>query len=236
MTSLSLVVLTRNEATFVKKNVQIIYSYLKDNFADFELIISDYSEDDTPQIVLNMAQELPGLTYVRAPRRGIGAGLKAGIAKATKDVIMFYPIDLSWNLQTIERSVNELQHNGDVIIGSRRCAGASANRPLTREIFSQVYSMLANILFDLGVKDTQGTFTMWRHDLETFYQRLESDDPFLQTEILIHSKLKRLRIMEIPCSVVEHRGHSNVSPLREGTAMLKKMLRFWYTFNFKKRP
>jgi hypothetical protein len=143
---------------------------------------------------------------------------------------------LSWDLQTIEDSVNKLQNSADVIIGSRRCVGASVSRSFTRDIFTQVYNMLVNILFDLGVKDTQGTFTMWKRDLATFSKNLESDDPFLQTEILVHSKSRSLRILEIPCSVVERRGHSNVSALREGTSMLKKMFRYWYTFNFKKRP
>jgi glycosyltransferase involved in cell wall biosynthesis len=233
--SISLLVLTRNEASVVRTNITNIYSYLELNFTDFELIISDYSEDQTPDIVGSMANDLPRLRYIRALRRGIGAGLKAGITMATKDIVMFYPIDLSWSLETIERSVQALQDGANVVIGSRRCPGASVERPFTREIFSWVYNTLTNILFGLHVKDTQGTFALWRHDIESFNGNLNSDDSFLQTEILILSKINNLKIVEIPCSVVERRGHSNISPLKEGTTMLKHMLRFWYILKISKK-
>jgi len=228
--SLSLIVLTRNEALCVEKNLNLIYSYLKENFSDAEIIVSDFSEDKTPEIVNKISSKIKGIKLVKVPKRGIGAGLKAGMNAASNEIIMFFPIDLSWNLETIKRSVKKLNNNSDFVIGSRWCMGGSTKRPLIRNIFSKIYNTLVNVLFGINVKDTQGTFAIKRTNLKKFDNLLESDDPFLQTEIVLHVKNNGLQIS----NVVERRGHSNISLFRESRLMFYKIIRFWYKYKVKR--
>lgn len=231
-TEISLIVPTRNEERIVGKNLELIYKYLANcNFQNFEILVSDHSNDNTPKIVRALSSRIPNIRYMFAEKRGIGAGIKAGIMSARYDSIMFYPIDMSWGLDCIANSFSVLlKNNADIVLGSREHAESICNRPLKRKIFSKFYNIIVNILFDLNVKDTQGTIVLRRSDILNFIDRLDSNNPTFQTQILIYAKRDGLKIIEIPVIVNDIRDDSKVSPIGDGIVMFKALIKEYSAF------
>ena len=118
---ISVIIPTRNEEKIVENNLISINEYLSDIFEKYEIIVSDYSEDKTPEIVKELSKKYP-IYYVSANEKGIGIGIRVGIDYARNDLIMVYPIDMSWDISCILKSFQEiLSDNGDIILGSRGC-------------------------------------------------------------------------------------------------------------------
>jgi len=223
---LSLIILTRNEENIVENNLKKINDFIKnlDNVKDYEIIVSDYSIDSTFSLTQSLSKDNSKILPVKAPRPGIGCGLITGINLAKYEYIVFYPIDMAWDIKIIKESILELKENCDVALGSRDIKNASSKRPLKRKIFSKGYNILINFLFKLKIKDTQGTLGIKKSDYEKYKNKLKSDGAFLQTEILIFSKMNNLRIKEIPSIVIDTRKDSSVKVFSFAIEMFRNAL------------
>ncbi len=226
---ISLIVPTRNEDGIVRNNLELIYKYLvKCDFKNFEILVCDYSIDNTPKIIQELSKIYPEIKYVRVERKGIGAGLRAGMLLANYDMIMAYPIDITWDFKCISDSFLVLNSGIDVAIGSREHKDSISKRPLKRKILSKLYNILLNFLFDLQIKDSQGTCALKRLDLHKFIDKLDSDTPVFQTQILIYAKKAGLKSVEIPVVANDNRKASKVNLIGDGFSMFKELLREFY--------
>lgn len=223
---ISLIVPTRNEEKIVEKNLKLIYDYLSANktFDDFEILVCDYSEDKTPEIVMSLSKKYPKIKYVPVKKKGIGIGIKIGVQSAKYDALMVYPIDMSWDIECIQNSFLALSDN-NVILGSRGHRDSIVNRPLKRRMFSKLYNLLVNLFFKLHIKDTQCTIALRKSDLDRFFDKLGSDGAFFQTELLIYAKRQNLKIVDIPVVVNDTRKDSSINPVGDGFAMFKEVIR-----------
>ena len=165
-------------------------------------------------------------------KRGIGAAIKHGINKSQYDIIMIYPIDMSWKLNTIKNSIEEIMKGTDIVYGSRYAHGSKVHRPLKRRFFSFGYRILIRILFNVKIKDLNGTIAMRKSSVSKFKDKLEDDAGFLQTELAIYGKIHNLKIAEIPTSVVDLRHTSNAFIFSAANNMfsgaVKKRLKLWF--------
>jgi glycosyltransferase involved in cell wall biosynthesis len=229
---ISLIVPTRNEEIIVEKNLKLIYEYLFANktFDDFEILVCDYSEDKTPGTVVSLSKKYPQIKYVPVKKKGVGIGIKIGMQSAKYDALMVYPIDMSWDIECIQNSLLALSDN-NVILGSRGHRDSIVNRPLKRRMFSKLYNLLVNLFFKLHIKDTQCTIALRKSDLDCFIDKLGSDGPFFQTELLIHAKRQNLNIVEIPAVVNDTREDSSINPISDGFSMFKEIIRAYIKSN-----
>jgi len=224
---ISLIVPTRNEEMIVEKNLKLMYDYLSANktFDDFEILVCDYSEDKTPEIIASLSKKHPKIKYVPVKKKGIGIGMKIGMQSAKYDALMVYPIDMSWEIECIQNSLLALSDNNNVILGSRGRRDSIVNRPLKRRMFSKMYNLLVNLFFGLHIKDTQCTIAVRKSDLDRFIDKLCSDGAFFQTELLIYAKRQNLNIVEIPVVVNDTRKDSSINPIRDGFSMFKEVVK-----------
>lgn len=222
----SVIVPTRNEEDIVEKNLQKLLYYLRrcKQIDRFEIVVSDFSEDTTPAKVRALAKANPEVRLIRAQRKGIGAGLKAGFDAARLDEMMLYPIDLSWGMDVIPDSLVAAEGGAGVVLGSRAAKGSVVERPLKRQFFSSAYNLLVRIFYGLRVGDTQGTVLLKKTDYERYASFLEASDPFLQTELLIYSNMLGLKIVEIPVTVSDLRASSKVDVFSTSCSMLKQLI------------
>ncbi len=225
--NLSLIVLTRNEENIVKYNLEKINDYLKNLklIDDYEIIVSDFSQDSTLEIVKKMARNNPKIRPYAAPRKGIGIGIVTGANQVRYDYMMFYPIDMAWNISIIDESIKKMIEGFDVVLGSRSIKDSKTNRPIKRQVFSKLYNLIVNIFFNLKISDTQGTCALKKNDFLKYQNQLEDDGAFLQTEILIYSKINGLKIIEIPSIVTDLRKDSSIQVLPFALGMIKKVIR-----------
>ena len=234
MVSVSLIILTRNEEKIVEQNLKMISAYMKQlkNIDDYEILISDKSEDSTPKIVRSLAAEDSGIRYCEVRNKGIGAGIKHGIDQSKYDYLIIYQIDLSYNIDIIEDLFNELLKGYDLVYGSRYQKGAIIRRPLKRRIFSFANRIVIKILFNLKIKDLNGVYGIRKSKIMKFRKLLESDDGFLPTEIAIYGKRNNLKMIEIPVNQYDLRHNSFRWAIRIGSKTLKnalkKRIKLWF--------
>ena len=224
---LSLLVLTKNEENIVEKNILKITEILKKiNVLDeYEIIVPDYSVDSTFKILNSLSEKIQELKPIKVPRRGIGCGLTVGMNNSLYEYMMFYPIDLAWDIKIIEESLKKLDEGYNVVLGSRGLPLSKTKRPLIRKFFSKGYNLIINTLFNLQIKDTQCTIALKKSDYQKYKHKLDDDGAFLQTELLIFSKMNELKIIEIPAVVIDERGDSSVKVISFSFNMLTNAIK-----------
>lgn len=226
--SISLIIPTRNEEKIVESNLKSINDYLYNLFEKYEIVVVDYSEDRTPELVTNLSKKYP-ILYAPVGERGIGIAIKVGIESARYDLLMFYPIDMSWDMSCIKESFQKiLSIEGDIILGSRGFKKSIVNRPLKRTIFTKIYNLLVNLFFNLNISDTQCTAAFRKSNIMPFIDHLDSKTAFFQTQLLIYSKKNDLNIVEISVNVNDIRRDSKVAPIGDGYSMFKDLSREFF--------
>lgn len=234
MIDLSVIIPTRNEENIILKNLTEIYQYLShlENVNDFEIIVCDKSEDRTPLIVKDLSLKFSEIKYLKVQKKGIGAGLKAGIENAQYNVLMLYDIDMAWTIDIIEHSIKEILNGHDIVYGSRYAPGSDTNRPLVRKIFSMGYYMLVRILFNIKIRDWNANRACRKDAIMKFWDKLEEDTGFFHTELAIYGRRYKLRMKEIPAKVNDQRNSSTGFALKIGWSVfkssLKKRMKLWF--------
>tara|TARA_Y100000768_G_C23918623_1_gene653703 strand:+ start:169 stop:900 length:732 start_codon:yes stop_codon:yes gene_type:complete len=224
---LSIIIPTKNEENIIIENLDLLYQYLKNitHLQHFELIISDYSNDNTEQLALDFIKKHEGIKYFKIKTKGIGAGLKAGIDNAVYKKVIFYPIDLAYDIKSIENMSKKIDAGYDIVFGSRRHHDAVEKKPLNRRILSDIYSTLIKLFLKITIKDTQGVFAMNINKIN-FFEKLKSDDGFFQTELALYGKLYNAKITEIPVSQIEPQNRqTKTNQFILGYHMLKKVIK-----------
>ena len=113
-----------------------------------------------------------------------------------------------------------------IAIGSRYMAGSDQPmvQPLRRHLAGKSFVMLAGWLLGLPWKDTQCGFKLFTAEAAEKLAPLLRVDGFAWDVELLHLAIRMgYRVTEVPVSW-EHRGHSKVSLLRDGTRMLLVLL------------
>lgn len=222
--AISLIVPTRNEGEIIEVNLKLISDYLSKSFEKYEIVVSDFSEDRTPELVNDLSKKYP-IKYVYAGEKGIGIGIRKGIEAAKNDLVMFYPADMSWNISCIRESfIKILSNDGKIILCSRGYINSIVTRTLKRKILTKIYNTLVNLLFGLNISDTQCTVAFRKSDIIPFIDRLDSKTAFFQTQILIYSKKNNLKIIEIPAVVNDVRRDSKINMVGDSFLMFKDLI------------
>jgi glycosyltransferase involved in cell wall biosynthesis len=152
---------------------------------EFEIIvIDDGSKDQT----IALLEANVGLydKLVKQPRNGgKGAAVRAGLAHATGDFVLFQDADLEYDPADYKKILEPvLRFDADVVIGSRMLAS-----PWTRVHYfwhkqgNQVLTLMFNFLFNTTFTDTYSCYLLYRRSLLN-HDELESDGWEQHAEIL----------------------------------------------------
>jgi GT2 family glycosyltransferase len=91
-TPISVVIVTRNRAPELK-NISLP-SLARQTHSPVQVLLWDASDDEaTRDVAGGMQAAIPGLTYVRAPRRGTASQRNDAIARCTGDIVLFLDDD-----------------------------------------------------------------------------------------------------------------------------------------------
>lgn len=218
--SLSLIIPVYNEKNLILKNIPIMYDYLKGLKFKFEILICDNGSTDYENIKFSQKE----IKYLRIDKKGLGLGIKLGIENATFDNLMFYAIDLPFGLDIIKNSF-EMMNEYDIVIGSKGHKESINNHTFKRKLFSFAFNSLVNVFFGLGIKDTQGSLMFKKVNVLKYLDKLDSEDAFLETQILIYGKKNKNRIIEIPVNYKAQRSGSKIHPISDGIKIFKDVLK-----------
>jgi glycosyltransferase involved in cell wall biosynthesis len=210
---ISLVMPVHNEEKILRENLEKLKAYMMSLNSEFEVVlIENGSTDSTLKIAEEISHSDTRVRVLSIPKKDLGKALKKGILEASGEYILWYPIDLSVDFEYIERSLGEVK-NYDIIVGSKEHSESKVMRSLTRRILSLLYNSLANLLFGLGISDTQCVKTFRAEKTKPLAEKTESSGIMWEVELLYLAKKSGLRVKEVLVSVHDTRKASKIKPM-----------------------
>jgi len=237
MHSLSIIIPAYNESHRIKNTLFDVYTYLKKNQFDAEiLIVNDGSTDNTKQIVNQAAKKIPILKSINyTPNQGKGQAVKTGLNKASKKYSLIFDADQSISIKQIKKMLSALQKSkADIAIGSRylQPTTTKAKQPLYRIAASRIGYLLNQKLLNLHFKDTQCGFKLFKTCVAKEIIKKQTIKRFyFDAELLVIAQINNYKIIEVPIAWHDKIG-SRVKPIRDAYRNLRDTLRIAY--NLKK--
>lgn len=164
------------------------------------LVIDDGSTDKTADLAFNA-----GATIISHKKNlGVGAAFMTGIRNAISmnaDVVVTIDADSQFDGNQIhEITIPILNHQSDVVIGSRFLTNIPKNIPKVKLLGNKIFTKLISGVLKQKFTDTQSGFRAYSKEA---IQNISIINDFTYTqEVLIDLKFKGLRVSEIPVAVV----------------------------------
>ncbi len=223
MHSLSIVIPAFNEEPNIAAAVKRVHDVLQKMDLDYEIIVvNDGSRDRTGQVAKSLIGQIPHLKVVEHfPNRGYGGALKAGFAKATKDLIAFIPSDNQFDFDEIHLLLSHL--NGAAIVSGYR---ANRQDPFLRKLNGFGWNMVVRLLFGYLARDIDCGFKLFRREVLN-HVTLYSDGAMIDTEFLAGARARGYKIAEVPVTHLPRvAGHPTGANLRVIVRAFRDLFRF----------
>ena len=206
MISISLVLPCYNEEAILNANLNTIISYLNsknDKYIWEIIIINDGSKDKTGEIAENFAENEKRIKLIHHPTNlNLGLALQTGFRNAKGEVIVVLDIDLSYEVENIEKLVDKLvEESADIVLASPYMKGGKV---IAVPFMRKVLSKQVNRFMRLAAQDKYSTYTgMVRAYRSSFIRsvNLKTKDYEVNPEILYKAMILRARIIEIPAKL-----------------------------------
>ena len=191
-----------NEEAGLEQSVRRLRAYLDADFP-FPAIVTiadNASVDGTWDVARRLERDLPGVRAFHLDEKGRGRALRTVWSQSEADVVAYMDVDLATDLRALLPLVAPLlSGHSDVAIGSRLAHSASVQRGPKRELISRCYNLILKVALRNRFSDAQCGFkAVTRQVARTVVPRVEDDQWFFDTELLVLAERNRLRIHEVP--------------------------------------
>ena len=241
MHTISLIIPCYNEELNIQKGVlDKIGNYIHHIPAIKEVILSDDgSTDNTKEIIIKeYLPQYPLFRLLQNEHRGKAQALISAIQSAKSKYVLFMDIDLATPIEELEKMIDEIEKNTDIIIGSRNSSRRGA--PFARKVMAVGFILIRNFLIGLkNIKDTQCGFKAFRTEaalkiiksLVVFKKVHTVEGPSVSAgfdlEFLFLATKFGFSITEIPV-VWKHVETKNVNFVADSIETLRDILRMKY--------
>lgn len=230
--SLTVVLPAYNEEANIERAVRRCVEVLPHMASAYEVIVvDDGSRDATAAVTQRLVDELhPAVRLLRHRRNlGYGAAIANGFSHGEHELCFYTDADnqfdvgeLAWFLPLIE--------DHDLVVGFR----VYRYDTVLRSVLSWLYNRLVGVLFHVRVRDVDCGFKLCRREVVEHVQ-LESDDFFVDTELIARARKWNFRIVE---KGVRHyprtAGETTVRP-SDIPRTLRTVARMWRRIYFPRR-
>ncbi len=198
--SISIIIPAYNEDCSLEKAVTHTCESFRFLGLNFEIIIvDDYSKDRTGEIADRLATGTPNIVALHHERNtGIGGAFRTGIGRATKDFVIFVPVDNPLDTDDIEAYLKSMQVC-DIVVGSR--AERVGYTPFAYWASFTYNRILVPLLFNIGVSDVNWIQVYRRTLFSDRIIEFSNNNIFFLVEILVQAKRKHLIIAEVPAKM-----------------------------------
>jgi len=184
-----------NEEGNLKKTVQDALKVLPSVAKKYEVIIvNDGSKDKTGVVADRLAAKDKKIRVIHHPQnRGYGEALKSGYYNAQYNWIVCTDADGQFDFSEISKLIEKTKDH-EVVIGYR----LSRQDSLLRKLNGWGWTILINLLFNLGARDVDCSFKLVKKDVIKKISRLESTrGGMISPELLAKAKKAGFRIGEV---------------------------------------
>jgi dolichyl-phosphate beta-glucosyltransferase len=233
-TALSVVVPAYNEALRLPRTLQQIRAFADGLSGGVEVIVvDDGSTDGTSALVQAVAATDPRIRLVRlAENQGKGGAVRAGVAAAVGECILFTDADGSIPIGEFDRLHRKLSDGADIAIASRHLRGDSAevHFKASRRLPGWMFQQFVKSVALSGLSDTQCGFKLFRGPVarELFADTRCRGFAF-DVELLMLARRRGYRIAEVAVNC-QHVPGSKVRLLHDGLGMCMEVMRIRSAF------
>jgi glycosyltransferase involved in cell wall biosynthesis len=196
-----------NEAHVLEKSVGMLSSFLDDNLPyDWRIVVADNASTDTTlEVAKAIADSNRRVNVLHLDQKGRGRALKAAWLGSDADVLSYMDVDLSTDIRSYPALVRAIAEAGyDVATGSRLARGSKTTRGFQREVISRTYNVIIKAGFRTRFSDAQCGFkAISRKAARVLLPRIENNEWFFDTELLILAERRGFRIKDIPVRWVD---------------------------------
>lgn len=170
------------------------------NYSVDYIVVDDGSTDNTSQSALSAGAKVIRLEH----NSGKGAAVRKGMLEASGSIILFTDADYPYEIDSIEKCLDLMQKNADIVIGSRNLPGSDRGRErLKRRMISKIGNLAARILILPGISDTQAGFKCFKNEAaKKIFSRTTIDGWGFDIEALFIARLLGYKIMEVPVRLI----------------------------------
>jgi dolichyl-phosphate beta-glucosyltransferase len=222
---LELIIPALNEENRIGPTLAAVCHYLAGlPFACAVIVVDNGSADSTPDVVRRCNSESVPVRLLGCRRAGKGAAVKAGVMAARGTWVGFCDADLATPISTLESVLFQLQAGSPVVIGSRRCLGASyrQHQPIVRRTAGWAFRRMTRSIA-LNVSDTQCGFKFFdRRTAQLLFSEVKTAGFTFDVEVLTAARRLGIPVVEVPVQWTDQKG-STLHPLEQGLRVLSEV-------------
>jgi glycosyltransferase involved in cell wall biosynthesis len=197
-----------NEERVLPASIHRLHAFLAEHLRhDWRIVIADNaSTDQTLAVAGALGRSLDRVAVLHLDQKGRGRALKAAWLGSDADVVSYMDVDLSTDLGAYPALVGGIiEGRCDVAAGRRLGTGARVeHRRLLRESTSRGHNLLIALAFRPHFTDAQCGFkALSRQAARDLLPRVENDEWFFDTELLLLADKRGYRITQIPVHWVD---------------------------------
>ncbi len=200
MTSVSIIMPAYNEEATIIEILEAVQAQKIDGVTFEVIVIDDGSKDNTIEL-LEARPELYRKLVKQPVNSGKGAAVKAGLAQATGDYILFQDADLEYDPVDYAKLLKPVERfEADLIMGSRFMAPEYTRVSyFWNKVGNRFITLIFNILNNTTFTDIYSCYLMYRRELVEPSMIL-SNGWEQHAEILSQAVRKARNIYEVPIS------------------------------------
>ena len=207
-----------------EKNIgKIIAQLLNKSYA--VIVCNDGSSDSTGII----AEKMGAIMINHKKNLGYGAAIGSIFKKAREDkfdILVTFDSDGQHRISDIEKIIEPIQNKmSDIVIGSRFTGDGKADMPKYRKLGIKVITDLVNSQTGKKITDSQSGFRAYNTKVLAQINPSESGMG-VSTEILIKADKQKLKIREIPITILYEGETSTHNPIAHGTSVILSTMKF----------
>ena len=204
---LTVVMPAHNEEGYLSTAVNDVVEALRSRELDFEVVVVENgSTDASAAVAQRVAADVREARAISLAEPDYGKALKTGFLEAQGDLVAIFDVDY-YDFEFLDQALKLIdQPDGpDVVVGSKRGAGAVDTRAWKRRTVTAVFSLILRLGFGLKVSDTHGIKVVRRAPLKDLAAACRYGTDIYDTELILRAERAGLKVVAIPVTVEERR-------------------------------
>ena len=223
---IDLIIPALNEEARIGATVDALHRVAQDGSLEVRFIVVDNGcVDATADVIDRSAASDVPVELISCQTRGKGAAIRAGVRRSTAAYVGFCDADQSTPARTLLEGFDLLASGWEVVIGSRKCAGADyvVKQSALRRAGSFAFHSMATRLTG-PVSDTQCGFKLFSAGAaDAVFEATTLNGFAFDVELLARVRQAGLRTIELPVRWADSEG-STFRPVADGIRSFQELV------------